>query len=337
MARRMASDGFVTVSDRRSTGIRVSIWSVRVLIVGTGGVGGYYGARLAAAGNDVTFVARGPNLEALRTTGLELRSDFGDLRLERVDASEAAAQPADAAIICVKTYDNDSASKAMAAAVGDGTILCSLQNGVDNEVYFKDRFPSSTVIAATARIVAWLEEPGVVVQRGPDVGVTLAPFDPADQPAAESVERVIREAGVQVAVSPDAQAALWLKLAGIASVGTITAYGRCTIGQAFADPTLSALMEDACREVVAVADARGIALPPGAADAILAYARSMIEDFNSSMARDVEAGKPLEVESITGAVVRHGRETGVPTPANETILDVLLPLHRKALAARSTG
>jgi 2-dehydropantoate 2-reductase len=337
MARRMAPDGFVTVSERRSTGIRVSIWSVRILIAGTGGVGGYYGARLAAAGNEVTFLARGTNLEALRTNGLELRSEFGDLRLVRVDASETATKPADAAIICVKTYDNDSASKAMAAAVGDGTILCSLQNGVDNEVYFKDRFPSSTVIAATARIVAWLEQPGVIVQRGPDVGVTLAAFDESGRTATESLESAFRDAGVQVAVSPDAQSALWLKLAGIASVGTITAYGRCTIGQVFADPTLSGLMEDACREVVAVAGARGIALPPGAAEAILAYARSMIDDFNSSMARDVEAGKPLEVESITGAVVRHGRETGVPTPANQTILDVLLPLHRKALAARSTG
>jgi 2-dehydropantoate 2-reductase len=150
----------------------------------------------------------------------------------------------------------------------------------------------------------------------------------------QALERSLAGAHVQVAVARDAQAALWLKLAGIASVGTITAYGRCTIGEAFADPILSTLMEDACHEVADVAAARGVALPPGAPDAILAYARSMIDEFNSSMARDVEAGKPLEVESITGAVVRYGREAGVPTPANQTILDTLLPLHHKGLAAR---
>ncbi|MFN2543328.1 MAG: ketopantoate reductase family protein [Actinomycetota bacterium] len=308
---------------------------MRILVVGTGGVGGYYGARLAEAGNDVTFVARGANLEALRRKGLEVRSDFGDLKLDRVDATDAAQGPVDAAVICVKTYDNDSAARAMENAVGDGTILCSLQNGVDNELFFGERFPRATVIAATSRIVAWLEEPGVVVQRGPDVGVTLAPFDPGDMPQVQAVEEAFADTGVHVTVSQDAQAVLWMKLAGIASVGTITAYGRCTIGQAFADPRLARLMQDVCAEVDAVAKARGIALPEGACDTILAYARNMSDDFNSSMARDVEGSRPLEVESITGAVVRYGEEAGVPTPANRTILDELLPLHREAMRNRT--
>jgi 2-dehydropantoate 2-reductase len=307
---------------------------MRVLIVGTGGVGGYYGARLAAAGNGVRFIARGANLDALRAKGLRLQSDLGDLELPQVQASETAEEPVDAALICVKTYDNDSAAKAVEGAVADGTILCSLQNGVDNERFWGERFPQGTVIAGTARIVAWLEEPGVVVQKGQDVGVALGTFRDEDLPAAQRLETALREAGIQVAVSTDAQAALWLKLAGIVSVGTITAYGRCTIGEAFADPELSKLMEDACREAEAVARARGIELPPGACDAILGYARAMIQDFNSSMARDLEAGRPLEIESLSGAVVRSGAEAGVPTPANERFLDALLPLHRKALAAR---
>ena len=308
---------------------------MRILIVGTGGVGGYYGACLAQGRNEVTFLARGANLQALRTTGLELRSDFGDARLE-VDVAETAAEtgPVEAAIVCVKTYDNDAAAKAMEGAIGDGTILCSLQNGIDNERFFGDRFPNATVIAATTRIVAWLEAPGVVIQRGPDVGITLAPFTPDQMPSVQRLERVLADAAVQVGVHPDANSALWLKLAGIASVGTITAYGRCTIGEAFEDPTLAKLMEDACREVVAVAAAEGIHLSDGAAETILAYAKNMNAEFNSSMARDVDAGKPLEVESITGAVIRHGREVGVPTPANEAMLDVLLPLHQKAIAAR---
>src|SRR2546423_7314620 len=308
---------------------------MRILVVGSGGVGGYYGGRLAQGENEVTFLARGANLEALRTKGLELRSDFGDASLDRIIAKEAGDAPADAAVICVKTYDNDSAATAMEGAVGDGTIVCSLQNGIDNERFFKDRFPDATVIAATTRIVAWLEAPGVVVQRGPDVGITLAPFTPEQMPAVQELERVLADAGVQVGIHPDANSALWLKLAGIASVGTITAYGRCTIGEAFDDPTLAKLVGDACTEVVAVAAAEGIHLPDGAAETILAYAKNMNAEFNSSMARDLDAGKPLEVESITGAIIRHGREAGVPTPANEAMLDVLLPLHPKALAARA--
>src|SRR5207245_10329947 len=130
-------------------------------------------------------LARGANLEALRQGGLRLRSDHGDLTIEHVHATDRGADAGrcDAALICVKTYDNDAAAKAMEGAVGDGTILCSLQNGVDNELYFKDRFSRSTVIAGTARIVAWLAEPGLVAQRGPDVGVTVAPFAAADRPA----------------------------------------------------------------------------------------------------------------------------------------------------------
>ena len=302
--------------------------------MGTGGVGGYYGARLQNAGHDVRFVARGRNLEALRRKGLEIRSVHGDLDLPDVRASEKADEPVDAALICVKTYDNDSAAAAMEGAVQDGTTLVSLQNGVDNERFWGDRFPRATVIAGTARIVAWLEEPGVIVQRGADVAVALGTFDEADTPKAEQLAAALKEAGIEVGVYPDAQAALWLKLAGIVSVGTITAYGRCTIGQAFEDPELATLMEGACRETEAVARARGIQLPPGACDAILGYARAMIQDFNSSMARDLDAGRPLEIESLSGAVVRYGEEAGLPTPANRTFLDALLPLHREAMAKR---
>ena len=192
-------------------------------------------------------------------TGLELRSDFGDLRLDRVNATDRGAEAGtcDAALICVKTYDNDSAAKTMEGAIGDGTIVCSLQNGIDNERFFGDRFPNATVIAATTRIVAWLEKPGVVVQHGPDVGITLAPFTPEQMSEVERLQKTFADAAVQVGVHPDANSALWLKLAGIASVGTITAYGRCTIGEAFADPTLARLMEDACREVVAIAASTG--------------------------------------------------------------------------------
>src|SRR5436189_471948 len=125
---------------------------MRILIVGTGGVGGYHGARLAEAGHDVRFLARGRNLEVLQTKGLRIDSVHGDLALPEVPASEKASEPVDAALICVKTYDNDSAAAAMEAGVGGGTVLVSLQNGVDNERFWGERFRRATVIAGTARI-----------------------------------------------------------------------------------------------------------------------------------------------------------------------------------------
>jgi 2-dehydropantoate 2-reductase len=334
----MASEGFVTVSDRRSMGVDMDAQyrktPMLVLIVGTGGVGGYYGGRLQNAGRDVHFIARGRNLDALQTGGLRIRSVHGDLDLPEVRASERAEGPVDVALICVKTYENDSAADVMAGTVEDGTTLVSLQNGVDNERFWGERFPQGTVIAGTARIVAWLEEPGLVVQRGADVALALGTFDAADTPKAEDLARAFQGTGIEVSVYADAQAALWIKLIGIVSVGTITAYGRCMIGEAFDSPELSKLMEDAAWEAEAVARARRIAVPPGVSDAVIGYAKAMTQDFNSSMARDVEAGRPLEIESLSGAVVRYGAEVGVPTPANQTFLDELLPIHRAALARR---
>ena len=164
--------------------------AVRVLIAGTGGVGGYYGARLAAAGNDIRFLARGAMLDALRAGGLDVRSDLGDVRLERVDATDRidpADEPVDAVFFVVKNYDNAEASDAIEPAVRDGTIVCSLQNGVDNEAFLMERFPQAAVIGGTSRIEAYIVEPGVVAQRGRQSELTIGAFEAGEQPAAEEV------------------------------------------------------------------------------------------------------------------------------------------------------
>jgi 2-dehydropantoate 2-reductase len=312
--------------------------AVKVLVVGAGGIGGYYGARLLAGGNDVWFLARGANLEALRNKGLDVLGDVGDLHFESVQATDDAAEAgtAEAILFCVKTYDNDSATKASAAAITDGTIICSLQNGVDNEIFLIERFPLATVVAGTTRASAWLDQPGVVIQQGPDVGMVVGAFSEADRSAAAKLGAVLEHAGLPVAVVEDAQAALWLKLVGISSVGSITAYGRCAMKDVLASPELKKLMTDACHETIAVAQARGIAVPTEFGDAVLSYAENVSSaDFRSSMARDVEVEKPLEIEAINGAIVRSGEEVGVPTPANRTVYEELLPVHKAAMARRA--
>ncbi|MDP9343230.1 MAG: 2-dehydropantoate 2-reductase [Actinomycetota bacterium] len=310
---------------------------MKVLVVGTGGVGGYYGARLAAAGEDVWFMARGANLAALRQRGLEVRSDFGDLRLPQANAVERGSEagPVDAVLFTVKTYDSEEAAAAAAGAVGEGTVICSLQNGVDNEAFLQVRFPGAVVIGGASRIEAFLESPGVVVQRGQQAEVTVGAFEDAARPAAEALAGTLERASVPVVVTDDVQAALWLKLLIICGLGSGTAYAGRPIGEVLASAELASFVERLMREVAAVAEARGIAVPPVAPNAVMAYARTQLDpQFKSSMLRDLEWGRPLEVEALNGAVVRYGREAGVPTPENQRVLEALLPLHQRAMEAR---
>jgi 2-dehydropantoate 2-reductase len=314
---------------------------VRVLIAGTGGVGGYYGARLAAAGNEVRFLARGAMLEALRGRGLDLRSDLGAVRLDRVDATdriEPDDPPIDAVFFVVKTYDNAEAADAIAPAVRAGTTVCSLQNGVDNEAFLKERFAAATVVGGTSRIEAFVVEPGVIAQHGRQSELTLGAFAEKDQAAVRRLGEVVGEAGVPVAVTDDIQAALWLKLVVITGLGGVTAYAGGTIGDVLRDPDLEQLLRDVLAETDAVARAVGAAIPPGLPETVRAYAEHQLApEFSSSMARDVERGKPLEIEALNGAVVRYGGERGVPTPANRRVVDRLLPAHRAAMEARNAA
>jgi len=310
---------------------------MRILIAGTGGVGGYYGGKLAAAGNDVVFLARGAMLDALRSNGLEVRADLGDVRVEHVHATDRIdpqAAPAEAVLFTVKTYDSAEAADAIAPAVARDTIVCSLQNGVDNETFLGERFPEATILGGTSRIEAFVVEPGVVAQRGKQSELTIGAFTLDERPAAAHLGAALERAGIPVTLAADIRSALWFKLVVITGLGGVTAYAHGTIGDVLGDPKLDAMLRDVLAETEAVARALGITIPPAMADAVHAYAEHQLDrSFSSSMARDVERGKPLEVESLNGAVVRYGREAGVPTPANQQVLDALLPLHRQAMAA----
>src|SRR6266542_114756 len=260
---------------------------MRILIAGTGGVGGYYGARLAAGGHDVECLARGPMLEALRTNGLELGADLGDLRLEHVHATDRVDHdvPAEAVLFVVKSYDN-------------------------NEAFLMERFPRATVLGGTSRIEAFVAEPGVIEQRGRQSEVTLGAFTVDERPAAAHLGAAFDKAGVPVTLAADIHSALWQKLVVISGLGGITAYARSGIGEVLADEGLRTLFRSLLEETEAVARAQAIAVPDGIADVVFAYASSSLDpSFLSSMARDVLRGRPLEVEPLNGAVVRAGEAT----------------------------
>jgi 2-dehydropantoate 2-reductase len=313
---------------------------VKILVAGTGGVGGYYGARLLSAGHDVWFLARGDNLTALRNQGLTVLSTHGDLRFERVNAVEdgADAGGVEAVLFCVKTYDNQTAADTVAGAIQPGTMICSLQNGVENEAFLANRFPRATVVGGVTRLESWLDAPGVVIQRGQLADIVIGAFRERDEASARALVEAFDGTPVPAAVSRDIVADLWTKLLIIAGIGGVTAYCTCPIGQVREDRKLVSLLLRAMEEVGAVAAANGVSVAPGLPEVVLASVKDALDpQAKSSMCRDVERGRPLEVEAINGAVVRFGGVAGVPTPANTQILDHLLPLHRAAIAGRARG
>jgi 2-dehydropantoate 2-reductase len=275
---------------------------------------------------------------ALRSSGLTVLSTHGDLRFPHVNATDRGedAGPVDAVLFCVKTYDNEAAAGAVAGAVQPGTLVCSLQNGVENEDYLGGRFPAATVLGGVTRLESWLDAPGVVMQRGSLADIVIGAFREADTPAAQSLVDAFQGSPVPARLSADIVGELWTKLLVIAGIGGVTAMCRCSIGEVRHRRDLQTLLIHAMEEVADVAEAHRISVAPGLPESVLASVKTSLDArAKSSMCRDVERGRPLEVESINGAVVRFGAQAGVRTPANSEILDALLPLHRAAMARRS--
>jgi 2-dehydropantoate 2-reductase len=313
---------------------------MRVLIAGTGGVGGYFGARLQQAGNDVWFLARGENLAALRERGLLLRSDFGDLDLSVRAVADAVEidGPVDAVLFSVKAYDDDAMADMIAPSVTAGTSITSVQNGVESGDFLRTRFPHARILGGVARVEGWKEDPGEFSQRGPNNKLVVGAFRPEDRPAVDALGAAFVGTPVVFEATDDIESQLWFKMMSICCVGGITAYCRCPIGQGRTDPVLRPLMDSIAGEVAAVGAARGITFPiPDPVPWVLRYIEEVLRpELKASMCRDVEAGRPLEVQWLNGAIVRFGEAAGIPTPANRTILDALLPLHEAALAARAS-
>jgi len=259
-----------------------------------------------------------------------------DLRFEQVHASERAEGPADAVLFCVKTYDNAAASDAIAPCVHQGSVICSLQNGLDNEVFLRERFPGATVLGGVARIEAYLEAPGVVRHTSMLADVEIGAFQDDDRSAAQALVDAMAGAQIPARFTDDIGSALWTKLAIICGLGGGTAYCTCPVGAIRGDPELVQLTRDAIDEAASVAGALGIFVPPALTETVMtALATVLPPEQKSSMCRDVEAGRPLEIEALNGAVVQAGERVGVPTPANRRISDALLPLHKAAMERRT--
>lgn len=298
---------------------------MRIAIVGTGGVGGYFGARLKAAGENVAFLARGAHLAAMRRDGLRISSAHGDMRIHPVEATDDARAigPVDVAIVAVKLYDTEAAAEACRALIGPDTSVVSLQNGVTAADTLAAAVGAERVFGGIAYIMATIAEPGAIIHTGTMARIVLGEFGGSTSARVSTLAATIRRAGVEVEESSDIAAAIWTKFAFLAPLSGVTALTRTTAGPIREDPDARALFEKAIAETVALARARKVALPPDATKRAMAFLDSLPPDMGSSMLYDLRHGKRLELSWLSGTVARLGRVAGIPTPTHDFIAAAL--------------
>lgn len=300
---------------------------MKMAIMGSGGVGGYYGALLASCGNDVTFIARGAHLSAMREHGLQVQSIHGDLHLAPVQATDDPARvgPVDLVLVAVKTYDLEQAAQAARPLVGPNTSVLPLLNGLDAAERLAAVLGDGNVLGGMTHISSSVAAPGVIRQVSPLRRITLGECDGTITARAEAVRDVLAATGAEVALTPRIDVALWEKFLFIASIGGICCLARQPMGPVLATAETRQLYTQALLEIEALAHARGVDLPDGAVDNALQLTAGFAPGTKPSMLADLEAGRRLELEAMSGTVVRYGRETGVPTPVHWAVYAALKP------------
>lgn len=302
---------------------------MRIAVIGAGGVGGYFGGRLAASGCEVVFVQRGPHLAAMKSRGLEIISDHGDLSLAQVAATDDPARigEVDFVLVTVKSGATDTAATMARTMLGPRTAVLSLQNGVENEARLAAILGAGPVMGGVAYILSLIEAPGVIRQSGPLARLVFGERDGRKTARAGAFLAACENAGIDAELTDNVEAALWAKFIVLCPHNGMTALTRLAIGPIRDDPDCRALLLAATDEVVAVARAKGIALEDSLIAASMTRFDRMPADMTSSMHYDLTHGKPLELDWLNGAVVRMGRECGIATPVNDFIY-AALKLHR---------
>jgi 2-dehydropantoate 2-reductase len=299
---------------------------MRIAMMGAGGVGGYFGGRMAASGCDVTFIARGRHLEAIRMNGLRIDSrDSGDAIIDPANVTDDPADVGvvDYVIVGVKLWDTEAAGRAILPMVGPDTTVLSLQNGVECDETLARVVGPGHLIGGVAFIASSIGEPGVIKHIGTMQRVVVGERAGGSSPRVDTLHGVMLHAGITAEVSDDIERTIWEKFVFLVGLSATTTMLRTTLGPVREDPQSRKMLVDIMRETVAVGRAKGIDLPENYADDRLAFADGLPIDMTSSMHHDLEAGNRLEVAWLSGAVVRFGREVGVPTPANQAVFDAL--------------
>lgn len=298
---------------------------MRIAVMGTGGVGGYFGARLAQAGHEVAFVARGRQLDAVRARGLRVESPLGDVHLPTVTVTSEPAEigVVDLVLFAVKLWDTLEAAEAIKPLVGNESAVASFQNGVVKDDVLRQVLGAEHVIGGVSYIAATIGEPGLIRHSGPLQKLVFGEYDGSLSPRVRQFRAACEDAGIDAEASDDIERAIWEKFVFLVGLSGMTSLARSAIGPIRSNPRSRGFLHDVMKEVVRVALAQGVRLPADYADDRLAFTDQVPAGMTSSMHHDLERGNRLEVAWLSGDVVERGIRLGVPTPCNRAIFDIL--------------
>ena len=293
--------------------------------MGSGGLGGYFGALLARGGTEVSFIARGAHLEALRRDGLRVEGGPDPFLLEdvRVTDEPGTLGPVDLVMVCVKLWDTEAALEQARPLVGPETALVSFQNGVLKDSFLRAAYDESQLIGGVAYVASTLSGPGVITRTGPLQRLIVGEFDGHRSERVEAFHTACLAGGIDAEVSDDIRRAIWEKFVFLVGLSATTATMRVPIGPIREHGQSRAFLLDLMREVVVVGRALGVQLPEDYAEQRLEFADTVSADMTSSMHHDLERGNRLEVRWLSGGVVELGQEVGIDTPLNRAVAEIL--------------
>jgi 2-dehydropantoate 2-reductase len=307
---------------------------MKIAFMGSGGVGGLIGARLAQAGCDVSFIARGAHLAAMREHGLKLESPVGNVHLPNVRVTDdpGSLGPVDIVVIAVKLWDTGAAARAIAPLIGPDTGVLSLQNGVRKDEILRPIFGERALMGGVAYMGTAISRPGVILHTGTLQRVVFGEYDGRRSKRAEALLGFLQKTGIDARLSDDIRRSIWEKFVFLVGMAAVTATIRLPLGPILKHPLTRQFYLDAMREAAAVGRAHGVRLPEDIAEERLAFSDTLPASMTASLQLDLERGNPLEVEWLSGSVVELGAAVGVPTPIHRAARDILI-LHAQGKKA----
>ncbi|MBC5993219.1 ketopantoate reductase family protein [Pontibacter cellulosilyticus] len=304
---------------------------MKIAIIGTGGVGGYFGAKLAKAGHEVIFLARGKHLQAMQTDGLTVKSIKDDFKIEKVTATDSIKSigPVDLVMVCVKAWQVKEAALELATIVTPDTLILPLQNGVLAAQELGEHLPARNVLGGLCRIISKIEAPGVINHFGVEPTIIFGELDNQLSARTQQLQQVFEQADIQAKVATDIQAELWKKFIGICVSGLL-AITRSTYGQVLDLPQTRQLLVELLTEVYTLSQRIGINIETDFVARTILNFEALPPESTASLTRDVWEGKPSEIEYQNGTVVKLAEQYNVPVPVNRFIYHCILPMEKKA-------
>ena len=305
---------------------------MNILIYGIGGVGGYFGGKLAQTGHNVTFIARGAHLEAIKKNGLQVKSVNGDFTAKPDLATDNLSEipEPDLVILGVKSWQVSASAKALQPYLKPESVILPLQNGADNIEKLLKIVPKNQVLGGLCRIISYVQEPGVIEHPAFEPSVIFGEIDNSKSERVLAIKKVFDEAGFTNKIADDIQAEIWKKFLFICTISGLGGLTRVPIGKIRESEYLYKVMQDTANEILAVAKAKGINISETDVENTFKGINNQNPETTASTQRDIMEGKPSELENFNGYIVKQGLELGIPTPANKMIYECLLPMENEA-------